>query len=96
MEHPPSGWHGYKPAPPIVVASSGGPVDSPLADGHRFELNIYESPTGFWRWIMDWADESQMEFEHPTLDAAREHAANLVQDHSLNWEPWRPPGEDGA
>jgi hypothetical protein len=95
VDERPSGWHGYRPPPPIEVSASGGAVDSELApDGHRFELSIYESPTGFRLLIIDWTDGSQMDSDHPSLDEARQHAASLVQDRSLNWAPWSPPGED--
>jgi hypothetical protein len=92
----PSGWHGQRPPRTIVVAQSGGPVASPLAEGRRFELSIGESPTGFRLLIIDWADESSVESEHATLDAAREHAANAVADRALNWDEWTPPEEEGA
>jgi hypothetical protein len=87
----PGGWYGQRPPRTVVVAQSGDPVESPLADGHRFELSISETPTGFRLVIVDWADESSVESEHATLDAAREHAANAVADRSLNWDEWTPP-----
>ena len=90
------GWRGSRPTPPLVNARSGGPVESPLADGHRFELSIYETPTGYRLLIIDWADESQADSEHATLDAAKERASTVVHEDGLDWEAWTPPEEDGA
>jgi hypothetical protein len=96
VEQRPHGWHGHVAPGAIVIARSGRPLGSVLSEGRRFELSISRIKTGYRLLIVDWADESSVESDHPTLDAAMQNAASVLHDDALNWETRMPPGEDGA